>query len=320
MTALNEPLDSSSQPRCLACGAGAHSIREILRSGQYSLLECGRCGLRYSSPMLAADARWYEESDIYKTALAWREKLATGSKPQRWEFRHGLMVLTARGKRLLDLGCGCGEFLFYARGAGCQVTGLDFNSKSVEFARRELNIPSVYNVSLQEFLQAFPDSKFDVISIFEVLEHSSDPGAILCAAKATLGDGGGLLVSVPGYQRWPPLFDPDVDTPPHHLTMWTEKALRAILERFGFKVIAIDRKPLEAGDLGIHLKWTLGRIWRKRSHGGMRPPTAGPRPFGRLLRNLVRRAGAFLLGILCRLLRMYPRAGGFTLLAHARID
>lgn len=314
-----EPRDTCGQPQCPACSATDPSIRLLGTSDEYSLLQCDKCGLRYSNPMLAADDHWYEASNIYATALAWRELLTLTSRPRRWEFRQGLAALNAGGKKVLDLGCGCGEFLFYAQRAGCQVTGLDFNSSSVEFARKELGISSVYDLSLQDFLQRFPDGKFDAISIFEVLEHASDPGAILRAARGILEEAGSLLVSVPGYQRWPALFDPEVDAPPHHLTMWTEEALQAILERAGFMVVAIQLKPLEAGDLGIHLKWILGRLWRNSLWGSRRSPVEVTPSSGRHLRTWVRNAVAVVLGMTCRLLRLYPRAGGFTLFAHARI-
>ncbi len=275
--------------------------------------------------MVAADSEWYRASAIYLSRVPWLASSQSEMQPPaaRWEFRQALSVGEGREKKLLDVGCGHGECLYLAQQAGYNVTGLDFNPMSLEFVRRVFGISQVYDCSIRELSVRFPDERFDVVTMFEVLEHTADPFETVCAVRALLRSGGFLCLSVPSYERWPPLFDPEVDSPPHHLTLWTEMALRRILERAGLQVLTIRRKPLESGDLGIHLKWWLQRVWR--GVAGQRcavdPSAASPVQTGSIgitARQLIRRFGMLSLAPMSYLLRLNPKAGGFTLFVRAQ--
>jgi SAM-dependent methyltransferase len=230
----------------------------------------------------------------------------------------------AKGAKLLDVGCAEGYFLHLARQAGHEVTGLDFNPLSLEMARRVFGIASVYQYRVEELHDRFPGTLFDVVTIFEVLEHTANPYQTVCSIQSVLRPGGQLFLSVPGSRRWPRLFHPEVDAPPHHLTLWTEEALVSLLERAEFRVHTVQAKPLEVDELSMHLKWRLHQAVRKlrpqhpsgastdekaivtRKQGGHRRKDYG------IIRDFAR-AG---LRSACWALRLNPRAGGFTLFAH----
>jgi SAM-dependent methyltransferase len=227
---------------------------------------------------------------------------------------------------LLDVGCAEGHFLHLAEKAGYEVTGLDFNPVSIEIARKLLGVSTVYQYSVEELGDRFPGTRFDVVTIFEVLEHTADPYQTVHSVKKLLKPGGQVFLSVPGNRRWPRFFHPEVDAPPHHLTLWSEEALVRLLERAGLRVHGVESKPLCVEDLGIHMKWRLHVAIRKfrpkhsRSatmdennvvaglQGGHETRYAG---MGRELARLG-------LSPICRALRLNPKAGGFTLFAHCQ--
>lgn len=281
--------------------------------------------------MIAADSNWYSSSWLYEARNA-HTRIASDRSSVPWNFARALAGLKASpGAELLDVGCAEGHFLHLARKAGFQVTGLDFNPDGLEIARRVFGISSVYQYSVEELGGRFPGRLFDAITIFEVLEHTADPLHTIVSVNRLLKPGGQLFVSVPGARRWPRLFHPEVDTPPHHLTLWTEEALRRLLERAGFRVHAIEAKPLAGEDLGMHLKWRLVKLLRggasakalnAQTNGRSFHPNGGEKTKedhagkpGAAQSDLMRRAAMAGLAPLCGVLRLHPRAGGFTLLA-----
>lgn len=309
---------------CPACMSSRHAGGQKLYLREYKQHRCVDCGLLFSDPMRAADSTWYSSSWLYDMRVSeggWRHE----STRIPWHFAQALSVLPRLpGATLLDVGCAEGQFLHLAQNAGFDVTGVDFNPVGLKVAREVFGISSIYQCSVEEIQQRFPNIQFDVITLFEVLEHTADPTQVIESIRNVLKPGGRFLLSVPGSRRWPRFFNPVVDVPPHHLTLWTKEALKRILERGGFRVISIGAKPLGADDLGLHLKWRLRGALRK-----LRATKCG----GRIAQNVVvdlrrdtryrasqrritRELAWTALKPLCWALRTYPSAGGFTLFAH----
>ena len=137
------------------------------------------------------------------------------------------------GQRLLDLGCGNGEFLLRARSAGWDVVGVDFDSKAVEAARGQgLNVLLGGVESLDPSVE-----KFDVITLANVIEHVHQAGDVLRACCKLLKPGGRLWIETPnidsfGHRRfarhWRGL------EPPRHLVIFNWSSLEALLLEAGF--------------------------------------------------------------------------------------
>ena len=77
--------------------------------------------------------------------------------------------------RLLDLGCGVGNFLAAARDSGFEVTGVEFNQSANRFARETYGLREIFAMRPEDFRSANPAKTFDVVTFFEVLEHQDDP-------------------------------------------------------------------------------------------------------------------------------------------------
>ena len=147
--------------------------------------------------------------------------------------------------RLLDMGCGTGNFLAAARDAGFDVTGIEPNQNAVRFAQQHYGLGNVFAAVPAEFQTAHPLEKFDTVTFFEVLEHQEDPQAFLDTAKLFLNDNGFVALSVPNRNRWQIEDDP-LDYPPNHLTRWSPTALRNFIESNGFEVLSLREEPLHA--------------------------------------------------------------------------
>jgi len=185
---------------------------------EYKRYECPNCDVHWWEPLKIIPE--FYESEVFEYYIAFHE--GVGARLSEWHtafFKY--FPSNARGK-LLDVGCGDGRFLRYAKEQGFEVWGIDFDKKSVESAKINLGIDTVFAMSLEEFYEYAKERglKFDVITFFEVLEHQDKSREFLEMVKGLLREGGYIAGSVPNRERlfvemdWRDYFH--WDYPPHH--------------------------------------------------------------------------------------------------------
>jgi 2-polyprenyl-3-methyl-5-hydroxy-6-metoxy-1,4-benzoquinol methylase len=140
--------------------------------------------------------------------------------------------------RLLDVGCGSGEWLLSMRSLGWRVEGLDFDESAVAVARQhglEVRLGAVEQ-------QEFPNDSFDAITLAHVIEHVPDPVGTLAECARILKPGGQLVVATPNssslghrffQQDWRGL------EPPRHLHLFSPQSMRRTLGLAGFQKVTI---------------------------------------------------------------------------------
>lgn len=103
----------------------------------------------------------------------------------------------ANGQRLqvLEVGCASGYFGSALKAAGHTVWGIEPNKSAATIASAKLDY--VFVGVIEDFITAFPDKKFDVISFGDVLEHIASPNEVLDQCHRLLVEGGGVVASVP---------------------------------------------------------------------------------------------------------------------------
>lgn len=299
---------------CPLCG-DLGSVSHVAHCGEYELLLCLDCRLRFSSPMVEPGAGFYNRCSLY-------ENRSAGShgdfSEYDWRFRTwAKLVQLPPGSRLLDIGCGDGGFLSFARKRALDVYGLDLDERAVDAARRVRGLEKV-NCGLWQDIETMEGWKeFDAITMFDVLEHLGSPAAALRTVSLSLKANGVFCTTVPRLDRFPRIFDVEADFPPHHFTLWTDTALTSALTRAGLKDIAIVRKPLILEDVLAHLVWRARRI-KQRSE---RVPESTPRPLAVAkpdpFRNVMKALVLNLLRPANWLLRTFAVGRGHTLLALA---
>ena len=152
------------------------------------------------------------------------------------------------GDRVLDVGCGLGAFRAHVPHA--QYTGLDPNltqSAQTEWARAEM---------LAAHLDRHAGS-YDVACAFQVVEHVSNPVALVTEMGLADRPGGTVIIGVPhvpsAQTRIPNLLNNAV---PHHLTWWTPAALEALAARAGLVNARVQPSPWSRTDSFI---WWMAR-------------------------------------------------------------
>lgn len=146
-------------------------------------------------------------------------------------FRH--LALPGKSAKLLDIGCGNGDFVRLASSLGWDAQGMDPDPKAVAAARK-----IGLTVNQGGFPRTgFPDGQFDAVTLSHVIEHVHDPIVALREVHRILKPGGMIWMATPnldsaGHHQfscyWRGL------EPPRHLVLFNASSLRLAYERCGF--------------------------------------------------------------------------------------
>ncbi len=137
------------------------------------------------------------------------------------------------GYRVLEVGCGTGNVLRHVEQVCTQgqVIGLDLFLEGLRFARQRVNCPLVQ----ADIHQPPFKTRFDLIGIFDVLEHLPDDRSVLRALHALLAENGTLLITVPAHMSLWSYFD----EASHHYRRYQQRELHQKLIETGFEVTFI---------------------------------------------------------------------------------
>jgi len=214
-------------------------LREIEK---FDLVE-DEAGLRRWDPCVPGDGKFYEQLSIHPWYYAIeKDEFAIARK------------LIGRAS-VLEVGCGSG---FFADGASCSAyVGLELNGHAASQARAKGH--DVREVLFNEYADEHPAS-VDVVCSFQVLEHLIDPAEYFLDALKVLKHGGRIVTSVPSEDSFVgSIFDNPLNAPPHHLTRWSDQALRAFPLSLGIDCIDIIHLPVEQQ----HYRWFWASLLRR---------------------------------------------------------
>jgi SAM-dependent methyltransferase len=242
---------------------------------------CASCGLEMALPPCVWSADDYPRDQSY---------------PLRWEFARGLDDLGAAPRDLLEIGCGEGHFLIKAGERGHRSVGIDFSDTVVARARaRGLRVFCGGFDELARHLGA--DQRFDAVALFHVIEHVADPHDLFASLTRWTRPGARLLISCPGPRRFTRLIPEQQagasdfwDYPPTHVLRWTLPALRALVERHGWRVETALEEPFSWVAAGSHIG-IVRAIYRGDMDKPLRRRRDIARGWWRLLTSPSRRAG-----------------------------
>ena len=272
-------METEAVPACPACG-GTHrerlheglSDRLFGAPGSWRLQRCSECGAAYLDPrptrasIASAYEAYYTHEDASSEASSGlRARLRNGYLNARYDYslepasalgrvvvpllpghraaadRHVRRLRRPRpGARVLDVGCGNGEFLLAMRAAGWTVEGVETDSHAVSLAR-ERSLP-VHQGTLES--AGYAPGSFDAVTLSHVLEHLHNPVETLRRCRALLREDGVAWIATPnlagpGHRRfgraWRGL------EPPRHLVVFTPRALVRALERAGLRLVELQR-------------------------------------------------------------------------------
>jgi SAM-dependent methyltransferase len=238
---------------CPLCG-DAHQAREIsARFGMKAMVaECPKCRLAYQSPRPSEEAciaymdwRWASNDGYVSDTQEKREVAA---------FKMQL-VKQACGDRgdLLDFGAGSGVFVRAAIDGGWLATGVEHSTSAITRAKH------FYNVDL---LREIPDKTFDVITLWDVIEHLKEPIELLSILRTRLRPGGSIFVETGNYESWMRVAKGDkwgLYLLDHHY-YFSPTSLKATLDKAGFSEFSLMSSGRKKPSLFHYRDWL---VWRR---------------------------------------------------------
>jgi len=225
------------------CSSDQHA--PFRRSGSYEIRRCLGCGLRFLYPQPSAGEleRLYAESYFQSTDSVSQGYSAYSEEASNWRatFQDRLRHLPSPffGSRLLDVGAAAGYFVEQARKSGWDAEGVEPSSWAATYARETLRQP-VKEATLET--ARYPDSTFDLVTFWEVIEHLPRPNEFLTEVARVLRPNGMIALSTPDSgslvarlsgKRW--LGWQKI---PEHLFFFDRVSLLQLLKQAGFDVVS----------------------------------------------------------------------------------
>ena len=228
---------------CRAC-TGARHERLFVHSG-YPVYECQSCGLVFLNPQPSDDVL----ADIYSSRY-FLEADDAGSEREFSDLRRQtacvyLEAIAAYGGRshgrVLDVGCGKGDFLVEAATRGYEVWGIDVSPHAAQIANHRLGREAVKCSTLTK--ADLPSTYFDICVCVDTIEHVRDPLEYLSRLRRILKPDGVLLLVTPALDSWPARLMKRrwFEFKTEHLFYFDTETLQNVLTLGGFHAIETSR-------------------------------------------------------------------------------
>ena len=233
----NKTFESGSKKweeiNCPVCG-GSRFDPLFEKNGE-PFVRCHECDLMMINPRPLYDhvIETYDDSysDFY--IKKGNKKIA---RFNRWAKT--VQALGAKTGRWLDIGCSAGFVVKVAQDLGYDAYGVDVESHGIDFARNTLGLKNVSQGMLED--QNYPDEFFDVISIYDVIEHVPDLNKFVTEISRILTKEGVLDIRTPDEGHWAVPKDRskwNAVIPSEHLYYFNSKTLTMLLQQHGLKMI-----------------------------------------------------------------------------------
>ena len=239
---------------CPLCGGDSHA--HLFDKQGFSFVRCEHCRLVFVNPQLKRQElldhyRTAETGDLWFEVLTSERQLALDR--EKFDDVLDLLEPYRQAGRVLDVGASIGLFLHLARERGWEGTGIELAPRALAHARERYGL-DVRDLPLEE--AGFDPESFDAVALLSVLEHTTDPRALLGDCARVLRGGGALYVIVPNVESLAcrvlheraRTFDGR-----NHLVYFSPATLRAMLERTGFDPVRMTTRIASLQPVVEHL-------------------------------------------------------------------
>lgn len=243
---------------CLLCGATA-SIPEMrvtdhtVSRALFSIQRCPSCGFRYTSPRpdQGSIGTYYLSADYVShaaEAVHFRDRIYRWVRRLAIRQKHQLIAKHQPNGVALDMGCGTGDFPAYLARNGYTAYGVEVSDQARKIAQAK-GIP--VHASIAELSSAL---RFDLITLWHVLEHLEDPRAVLSELHTKGQPGALVVIAVPDSESWDAVhYGPDWAAwdVPRHFWHFRRSDLHRLLTETGFELLDTRRMWFDAFYVGM---------------------------------------------------------------------
>lgn len=241
--------------KCPWCGSNKAQINlwlkdEFLTKKDFHICECLNCGLLYTMPRPSKEkiGAYYKSDEYYshqENKKGFVPRLYEAIKKINLKHKFRLASRDLPVGKLLDIGCGVGDFLHVAENKGWQCTGVEPSEEAREIARQRIKGDLLYS----EDLEQLPDQSFDLITMWHVLEHVDDLKWQVAQLQRLIKPNGRIVIAVPNYRSYDGRFYNaywaayDV---PRHLNHFNRTVLTKMFKTSGLSLVCMDKLVWDA--------------------------------------------------------------------------
>ena len=203
-------------------------VMEIIQ--EYKIEKCNNCSFSFANPQTEGSKSFYDwitvQNNYYPSS--------------RWEYSEVKKQIEEKRESatVFDVGCGDGKFfdiLVKDNTTKIRFSGLDLTSESINKCKSKGY--EAYCLDVKQYIEIYPNHKFDFVVSFHCLEHVSNPVAFVEDLKLLLNPNGEIFISTP----YSPMtiefgwFD-ILNNPPHHLGRWNKNAYKELANQLDLEV------------------------------------------------------------------------------------
>ena len=240
-------MTAPARPPCPLCAAPGEAA--FVKDG-YPHFRCEACRSLFVAPAPTADAlaAWYRQAGTDKnSALCWEGTGLHAVASWRRALRHARRI--AGDGPLLDVGCGSGQFLAFARDEGwAELVGIEPSPAAAERARAGSGA-TIHEVELQA--APLPAASFAVVTLWDVIEHLPEPCKMLERVAALVRPGGVVVMGTPNVEGLTTRrFGARalVVMPPEHVFVAARRGLHALTASAGLEPVRTEAIDLRIRD------------------------------------------------------------------------
>jgi SAM-dependent methyltransferase len=224
---------------CLICNTNIFEL--IFKKNGFNIGKCSHCATtQVIDPPPSAEIDGYYDQDFFHKFY---DKLLNDPKRQAYEYRKFNFRLeeiekeASRKGSILDVGCSFGFFLDAARKRGWKTYGVEIGEYAANYAKSNFNL-TVFTEPLNDV--DFEDEFFDVVTLWNVIEHLDDPNEMIQDISRILKIGGILVLTTANIEsplarlkkeNWRVLI------PPIHLSYFSPSTIEYLLNSANLEVI-----------------------------------------------------------------------------------
>lgn len=258
--------DTTIIPHCRLCGHHSPGgFDELHRYAEFSVVECRNCSFCFVPSFYREKVSYKEYKDERVAA-----QVRAGNnwiKEQRHLLRFDLIRKYKPGGSLFDIGSGWGHFLAAGKKLGYEVYGVELANQPYLYSINELKLP----VDRIDFLQMNEDRKFDILTMWDVLEHIDLPDKFIEKCSRLQYGGGYLIIQVPQIDsfiarrfksKWKMI---SLD----HVNYFSRETMKKLLAQNGYEVVLLKSSI----EIKLFIMYTLyGWLNKKKSVGASPEP------------------------------------------------
>jgi 2-polyprenyl-3-methyl-5-hydroxy-6-metoxy-1,4-benzoquinol methylase len=230
---------------CISCGNNLADSSFLFKKGDALYYKCKNCSLVYQNPqpIYQFTEEIYDGEHYHERYIKSEYIYFPTSKIYLQQINKALSKINfnKNNAKLLDVGCGIGYFLYLAQNDGFNVQGADISKWAAHYAQQKFNVEVISGNFLEMKLD---ESSYDIITLWQTIEHLPQPSEFLKKIYSLLKVGGVVCIATPDVSSWIAKFYKKLWNcymPNEHIALFNFKSMETILKNNHLSPILVKR-------------------------------------------------------------------------------